>query len=107
MSSYNRGTVTTLLEKWGLALVIMLVLSTFTLSSQEDRRERRKRHAHVHTEVNDSLAVPALSDSARAVRDSIHRADSIHALDSMRMLSKSSLEAPAFTAAIAPSVSIC
>ena len=99
MSSYNRGTVTTWLEKWGLALVIMLVLSTFTLSSQEDRRERRNRRAHVHTEAADSLAVPVLSDSARAVRDSIHIADSIHALDSMRMLSKSSLEAPAFTAA--------
>ena len=99
MSSYNKGTRTTWLEKWGLALVIMLVLSTFTLSSQEDRRERRKRHTHVHTELSDSLAVPVLSDSARAVRDSIHRADSIHKLDSVRMLSKSSLDVPAFTAA--------
>ena len=49
--------------------------------------------------VVDSADVPVLSDSLIAVRDSIARADSIHRLDSLNMLQKSSLDAPAFTAA--------
>ena len=100
MSQYKKGTVKAWLERWGLAVFIMLVLSTFTLSSQEDRRERRNRRSRNAAEVvEDSASVPVLSDSARAVRDSIHRADSIHSADSVRMLSKSSLDAPAFTTA--------
>ena len=42
-------------------------------------------------------SVPVLSDSARAVRDSIHRSDSIRQADSLDILNKSSLEMPAFT----------
>lgn len=99
MSIYNIGKVKRWLEKWGLAAFLLLVLSTFTLSSQEDRRERRSRRARDRHEHVDSLARPVLSDSARAVMDSIHRADSIHSADSMQMLSKSSLDVPAFTAA--------
>ena len=47
----------------------------------------------------DSVGVPVLNDSIKAVNDSIARADSIHRLDSLRMLEQSSLDAPAFTAA--------
>ena len=96
MSIYNKGIFKRWIERWGLAAMLLLVLSSFTLSSQDDRRERRNRRAR---EAIDSLEVPVMSDSARAVLDSIHRADSIEALDSMNMLSKSSLEAPAFTTA--------
>ena len=96
MSIYNKGIFKRWIERWGLAAMLLLVLSSFTLSSQDDRRERRNRRAR---EAMDSLEVPVMSDSARAVLDSIHRADSIEALDSMKMLSKSSLEAPAFTTA--------
>ena len=99
MSIYNIGKLKRWLEKWGLAAFLLLVLSTFTLSSQEDRRERRSRRARDRHEHVDSLARPVLSDSARAVMDSIHRADSIHSADSIQMLSKSSLDVPAFTAA--------
>ena len=88
------------LEKWGLAVLMLLVLSTFTLSSQDDRRSRRARRAVAEAEtevVTDSI--PEISDSLRHVLDSTHRADSIAAHDSLQMLKKSSLEAPAFTTA--------
>ena len=99
MSLYYKG-IKRLLEKWGLVAVMLLVLSTFTLSSQDDRRERRLRRENLEIkDLPDSVVTPELSDSARAVRDSIHRADSLHAIDSVNMLHKSSLEAPAFTTA--------
>ena len=88
------------LEKWGLAVLMLLVLSTFTLSSQDDRRSRRARRAVAEAEtevVTDTI--PEISDSLRHVLDSTHRADSITAHDSLEMLKKSSLEAPAFTTA--------
>ena len=96
MSIYNKGIFKRWIERWGLAAMLLLVLSSFSLSSQDDRRERRNRRSR---EALDSLETPVISDSARAVLDSIHRADSIEAVDSMNMLSKSSLEAPAFTTA--------
>jgi lipopolysaccharide assembly outer membrane protein LptD (OstA) len=93
------------LEKWGLIAFMLLVLSSFTLSSQDDRRNRRLRRDAVTAEaLADSLT--SLSDSARAIndslkviRDSISRADSIFRQDSLDLLKKSSLDAPAFTAA--------
>lgn len=88
------------LEKWGLAVLMLLVLSTFTLSSQDNRRSRRARRAVAEAEtevVTDTI--PEISDSLRHVLDSTHRADSIAAHDSLQMLKKSSLEAPAFTTA--------
>ena len=99
MSIYNKGTITTWLEKWGLVVVILLILSTFTVSSQEDRRSRRLRRDAQVTAPADSANLPILNDSIKAVNDSIARADSIERLDSLDMLEKSSLDAPAFTAA--------
>ena len=87
------------LAKWGLVAVMLLVFCSFTVSSQEDRRSRRSRRNATISEQIDTQIVPELSDSLKAVRDSAHRADSIFKLDSIRMLSKSSLEAPAFTTA--------
>ena len=43
MSIYNRGNKSAWYEKWGLAIFILLILSTFTVSSQDDRRSRRLR----------------------------------------------------------------
>lgn len=100
MSIYSNGKLKEWLEKWGLAVLMLLVLSTFTLSSQDDRRSRRARRAAAEAEtevVTDTI--PEISDSLRHVLDSTHRADSIAALDSLEMLKKSSLEAPAFTTA--------
>ncbi len=86
------------LNKWGLVAFMLLVFSTFTVSSQDDRRNRRLRRDDL-AEVIAKDSIPEISDSLRHVLDSTHRADSIAALDSLEMLSKSSLEAPAFTTA--------
>ena len=100
MSLYNKGMTRKVLEKWGLAVFILLVLSSFTLSSQEDRRDRRLRRTKGDMEnVLDSVALPVMSDSLRFVRDSLHKADSIKSADSLKMLHKSSLGSPAFTVA--------
>ena len=101
MSLYNKGKLKIWFERWGLAALMLLIFSSFTVSSQDDRRSRRDRrlfedHDHVHA---DSIHVPEISDSLRAVMDSTHRADSIARIDSLNMLRKSSLEAPAFTTA--------
>ena len=100
MSIIDKGIMIKWLEKWGLVAFMLLVLSSFTLLSQDDRRLRRAKSAIEMSEVAlDSVSRPVLSDSLRAVRDSIHRADSIASIDSLRMLKKSSLESPAFTTA--------
>ena len=99
MSIYNKGRITTWVEKWGLVAIMLLILSTFTVSSQDDRRSRRLRRDALVAMPADSVGLPVLNDSIKAVNDSIARADSIQRLDSLRMLEKSSLDAPAFTAA--------
>ena len=100
MSIYKTGKIRKWLEKWGLAAFMLLVLSSFTLSSQEDRRLRQLRMDRSElAQPVDSAFKPVMSDSLRAVRDSIHRADSIKSVDSLSMLRKSSLESPAFTVA--------
>ena len=100
MSLYNKGKMRMWFEKWVLAIFTMLILSTFTLSSQENLNDRRARRNHRHLEAHaDSSAKPQLPDSLIALRDSIARADSIARKDSINLLKKSSLEAPAFTTA--------
>ena len=105
MSLYNKGMAKRWLEKWGLIAFMLLVLSSFTLSSQDDRRNRKMRRTGEQLEaladsipaISDSLR--AINDSLRVVKDSIARADSIFRSDSLDLLKKSSLDAPAFTAA--------
>ena len=100
MSLYNKGMTRKWLGKCGLAVFILLVLNSFTLSSQDNSRDRRLRRAKADLEnVLDSAARPVISDSLRFVRDSLHRADSIKSADSLNMLHKSSLGSPAFTVA--------
>lgn len=100
MHIYGKGQLKSWLERWGLAVIMLLVLSSFTVSSQDDRRNRRIRRDSSPVEsVSDSTSLPEMPDSLRAVRDSIARVDSLAAADSLSMLRKSSLEAPAFTAA--------
>jgi lipopolysaccharide assembly outer membrane protein LptD (OstA) len=99
MSIYNKDRRRSWFEKWGLVVVILLILSSFTVSSQDDRRERRlRRNADNEVVAKDSLA-PELTDSMiAAIREKAIK-DSIQRVDSMEMLSKSSLDVPAFTAA--------
>jgi lipopolysaccharide assembly outer membrane protein LptD (OstA) len=77
---------------------MMLALCTLDAYSQNSRRARRAARADAEISA-DTAAAPALSDSLRAVKDSTFRADSIASADSMSLLRKSSLQAPAFTAA--------
>ncbi|MBR4300245.1 MAG: LPS-assembly protein LptD [Bacteroidales bacterium] len=100
MSLYNKGKMRMWFGKWVLAIFTLLILNTFTLSSQEHEHERRTRRNHRHLEEQaDSSAKPQLPDSLIAFRDSVARADSIARKDSINLLKKSSLEAPAFTTA--------
>ena len=96
MSIYIKGKLKLRIEKWGLAAFVLLVLCSFTLSSQEDNRRSRRNRRQTEA-VADSTH--HISDSLRAVRDSIAFADSTEAADSIAMLKKSSLDVPAFTAA--------
>ncbi len=81
---------------------MLLVLCSFMLpSSPDDRRSRRKSRkedAELAASVPDS-AQKAAADSVKAVKDSLHLADSVFRADSMALLSKSSLERPAFSTA--------
>ena len=99
MSIYKKDNMKKWLEKWGLVAVMLLVLSSFTVSSQDDRRDRRlRRIADKEAALVDSLA-PVLTDSMKAEMRKKAYADSIRKADSVSMLSKSSLDVPAFTAA--------
>ncbi len=114
MTLYNKGILKWLSGKWGLTVLILLVLSASILSAQDDKSKRSGRRAMQKLEVPetrkaaaeavDSLSMNldslrAVQDSLLLVQDSIARADSIFRKDSVDMLSKSSLEAPAFTTA--------
>ncbi len=103
-----------LVGKWGLAVLILLMLSSVTLSAQENRQNRRGRRGLQKLEIPeirkeaasdiDSLSMnldslKAVNDSLMHIRDSVHRADSIFKVDSVSMLSRSSLDYPAFTTA--------
>ena len=82
--------------KYLLALLVILSLAEpFLLAQRQGRRARGRRGAV--TAVDTSLQ--DLPDSVRAARDSIARADSLFRLDSLALLSKSSLERPAFSTA--------
>jgi len=82
--------------------LMMLVVSAGEVSAQNARRGGRRAAKNADSEkieeILDSAAMAA-ADSLKAVRDSLHRADSLFRADSMAMLSKSSLDMPAFTGA--------
>ena len=85
---------------------LLLILSSVALPAQNDRRSRRQaRRTDTAAALPapdslklDSLSVAAL-DSLAFQKDSVMRADSLHRADSLALLSKSSLELPAFSGA--------
>ena len=77
---------------YGLFIFLFVLLCSLPSPAREKKTPRKGKG---RIEVKDS--VPVLSDSARAVLDSIHRSDSIRRADSLEILNKSSLEMPAFT----------
>ena len=98
MSQYNSGPLNRKRDKLFLAVIILLILSSLTVSSQDDRRSRRSRQRAERTEAR-ADSIPVISDSMQAVLDSTALADSVARQDSLDMLSKSSLDMPAFTTA--------
>ena len=79
-------------------LVAACLTSVIFDTSAQNRRERRGRTTFSQAvEYNPQKDSTVLSDSLRAVRDSIHRADSLFKVDSAALQKQSSLEAPAFT----------
>ena len=105
MSLFGPGNKMSSWEKLLSIVILLSVISSFSVSSQDDRRSRRNRLRNVErTEnVNDTVqmtdSMRAIMDSIKFVRDSTARADSIARRDSIDLLSKSSLEQPAFSAA--------
>lgn len=101
MSSYIKGTFGKWFEKWGLAMLLLLILSSFTLSSQDGRRARRQLREHsAASAAAANAAVPMADDSLPAgAIDSVAVRDSSAVSDSLDLLKRSSLDEPAFTAA--------
>ena len=113
MSIYNKGVIRKWVEGGLLAAFLLLIISSFTVSSQIDGRRLMQPLKAVAADsipplgkpLKDSLTslqlpTPALDSLQRA--DSIAHADSIHRADSVALLDKSSLDAPAFTTSISP-----
>lgn len=79
--------------------VLLLLISSFTVSSQEDRRSRRNRMRGLSENTEQVRDTVAVSDSMLAAMDSAAVADSVSRADSVALLNKSSLDMPAFTTA--------
>lgn len=85
-------------EKLVAVAIMLLLVGSFTVSSQEDRRSRRNRQKEKIERTTEADTV-AVSDSMRAVMDSTAHADSVARADSVALMEKSSLDMPAFTTA--------
>ena len=99
MPIYTKETKKTWIEKWGLIAFMLLIISSFTVSSQDNRNNRRARRNTDAAVVSEVSSQPELTDSLKSIKDSTALADSIHRADSIALLDKSSLDVPAFTAA--------
>lgn len=89
-----QGTGRTLLA----VFLVFFVTSAFLGMDAQNRRERRGRTTFSQAvEYRPDSVV--ISDSLKAVRDSLHRVDSLFKIDSAALQSQSSLDAPAFSAA--------
>jgi len=79
-------------------LVLLMLLSFFGEAAAQNRIPRRRAGAGAYgVRVEKKITPP---DSATiALQDSLHKADSLHRVDSLSLLSKSSLEMPAFSTA--------
>ena len=86
----------------GLAVVLLtLFISVSWPGISQDGRTRRRLPKTTFSQAvaYNKDSVPPLTDSARAVLDSIHRADSLFKIDSTALQTKSSLKRPAFSTA--------
>ncbi|MBQ3766790.1 MAG: LPS-assembly protein LptD [Bacteroidales bacterium] len=82
------------IRKYITLVILAFLVGQVVCSAQLFRRNRDRVQPPA-----DTTAAAVLPDSVLAFRDSVHRADSIARRDSLDMLSKSSLERPAFSTA--------
>lgn len=81
-----------------LTLVAIIIITDLTSVSQIDRRRRRRAKDNQKLEQQIYKAPEKeMTDSLKAVLDSVARADSLFSADSVVMLKKSSLSHPAFS----------
>ena len=99
MSLYRKVQHKTAREKLMAFALLFLLVSSFSVFSQDDRRSRRSRLREREVRTETAVETPAVSDSMRAAMDSTARADSVSRADSVALLEKSSLDMPAFTTA--------
>lgn len=82
-----------------LALLFLFISIAVPSRSQDIKRERRQKTTFSQAVAYNKDSIPPMSDSLRAVMDSLHRADSLFKIDSAALQSKSSLKRPAFSSA--------
>ena len=86
---------------WLWAGLIALFISATLPGVSQDGKGRRRPPKMTFSQAvaYNKDSVPPITDSMRAVLDSIHIADSLFSIDSAAMMKKSSLERPAFSTA--------
>ena len=101
MSFYNKDNFKRHLDKLGLIVIIGLLLSSFTLSSQSLRRSSRAQTLlPQRTDSTAQRPLPELPPPADTTdhnhhdHQHNHLADSLHRADSVAMLKKSSVKLP-------------
>lgn len=99
MSLYRKVKQFIAADKLVAVAVLLLLISSFSVSSQEDRRSRRNRMKDLSDNTEKVADTVAVTDSMRAAMDSAAVADSTAREDSVALLNKSSLDMPAFTTA--------
>ncbi len=81
-----------------LLVLVCTLLSVLTPDASAQNRRRRPRNTFSQSVTFNPDSVE-VSDSLRALRDSLHRADSLFKIDSVALQRQSSLDAPAFSGA--------
>lgn len=99
MSLYRKVKRFIATDKLVAVAALLLLISSFSVSSQEDRRSRRNRMKDLSDNTEKVADTVAVTDSMRAAMDSAAVADSTARADSVALLNKSSLDMPAFTTA--------
>lgn len=84
----------------GVGLLALFISVTVPGISQDVRRQRRgQKQTFSQAVAYNKDSIPPLSDSLKALKDSLHIADSLFKIDSAALQKKSSLERPAFSTA--------
>ncbi len=80
-------------------LVLLISIALPGVSQDGKRQKRPPKQTFSQTVAYNKDSIPPLSDSLKAIKDSLHRADSLFKIDSAALQKKSSLDRPAFSTA--------